>query len=298
VDQFLTQDDPDMSRTLLLAADHQNSIVAELAGGRSNAIAYSAYGQQCAPQAIATHLGFNGELCERHIGWYLLGNGYRAYNPTLMRFHSPDSWSPFGRGGLNAYVYCGGDPRNFTDPTGHMLNPLKLIKKSTKPLAAADSNSSLNQLIPKTAKKESSTPRKAISQTIPALTRESIIETHVQSASHTPTLGPMGEVTSGHFIDYWPSRKTPPQIPSKQTRLVPRLNDGGGQVEIGSDVVWRSEPYQFPPGYAPKPPSRKIPNGATREYSVKYDVRGNPRQSSVQKMTIAEMAIAFRNATK
>jgi hypothetical protein len=49
----------------------------------------------------------------------LLGNGYRAYNPTLMRFHSPDSWSPFGGGGLNAYTYCVGDPVNFSDPTGH-----------------------------------------------------------------------------------------------------------------------------------------------------------------------------------
>ncbi|WP_263597304.1 RHS repeat-associated core domain-containing protein [Pseudomonas fluorescens] len=65
-------------------------------------------------------MGFNGELREARIGWYLLGNGYRAYNPILMRFHSPDSWSPFGRGGLNAYMYCVGDPVNFSDPTGHM----------------------------------------------------------------------------------------------------------------------------------------------------------------------------------
>lgn len=78
---------------------------------------------QSAPQAIAAHLGFNGELCERKIGWYLLGNGYRAYNPTLMRFHSPDSWSPFRKGGVNAYMYCAGDPRSFTDPTGHMRSP-------------------------------------------------------------------------------------------------------------------------------------------------------------------------------
>jgi RHS repeat-associated protein len=58
-------------------------------------------------------------LLEPHLGWYFLGNGYRAYNPTLMRFHSPDSWSPFGRGGLNAYMYCVGDPVNSSDPTGH-----------------------------------------------------------------------------------------------------------------------------------------------------------------------------------
>ena len=49
----------------------------------------------------------------------MLGNGYRAFNPVLMRFNSPDSWSPFGEGGLNAYVYCIGDPVNRDDPTGH-----------------------------------------------------------------------------------------------------------------------------------------------------------------------------------
>ena len=116
------------SRTVLLATDNKNSILAEVAGDEPNPIAYSAYGQQSAQYEIATRLGFNGELREPHLGWYLLGNGYRAYNPTLMRFHSPDSWSPFGRGGLNAYMYCVGDPINNADPTGHGI--LKAIGKA------------------------------------------------------------------------------------------------------------------------------------------------------------------------
>jgi hypothetical protein len=37
----------------------------------------------------------------------------------LMRFHSPDSWSPFGEGGVNAYAYCEGDPIGNVDSTGH-----------------------------------------------------------------------------------------------------------------------------------------------------------------------------------
>ena len=113
------QQNPSWQRTVLLATDSSQSIIAEVADGKTNAIAYSAYGEQSAQQEVATGLGFNGQLREARLGWYLLGNGYRAYNPRLMRFHSPDSWSPFGRGGLNPYMYCVGDPVNRSDPTGH-----------------------------------------------------------------------------------------------------------------------------------------------------------------------------------
>jgi RHS repeat-associated protein len=51
------------------------------------------------------------------VDWYILGD-YRAYSPILMRFHSPDAASPFGHGGLNAYVYCSGNPVNRSDPSG------------------------------------------------------------------------------------------------------------------------------------------------------------------------------------
>lgn len=48
----------------------------------------------------------------------MLGS-YRAYNPALLRFHNSDNLSPFGKGGLNSYGYCLGDPVNHVDPTGH-----------------------------------------------------------------------------------------------------------------------------------------------------------------------------------
>ena len=63
--------------------------------------------------------GFNGEQPDPLTGHYHLGNGYRQFNPVLMRFNSPDSWSPFGEGGLNAYGYCEGDPVNLVDRNGH-----------------------------------------------------------------------------------------------------------------------------------------------------------------------------------
>lgn len=121
------------SRTLLLATDNKNSVLAEVAGGKLNSVAYSAYGEQSAQDDLATGLGFNGALREQRLGWYLLGNGYRAYNPTLMRFHSPDSWSPFGGGGLNTYMYCVGDPVNFSDPTGHVRLFPGISKSITRP---------------------------------------------------------------------------------------------------------------------------------------------------------------------
>ncbi|QIU88443.1 RHS repeat-associated core domain-containing protein [Yokenella regensburgei] len=64
--------------------------------------------------------GFNGERPDPVSGSYHLGNGYRAYNPLLMRFNCPDNLSPFGAGGINPYAYCAGDPVNHTDPTGHL----------------------------------------------------------------------------------------------------------------------------------------------------------------------------------
>lgn len=121
---------PDRKRVVLLATNSSRSIIGEIVDGKTNTIAYSTYGEQSAQQDIQTRVGFNGQLRERSIGWYLLGNGYRAYNPRLMRFHSPDSWSPFGRGGLNAYMYCVGDPVNRSDPTGH--NPFLALAMFAK----------------------------------------------------------------------------------------------------------------------------------------------------------------------
>lgn len=67
---------------------------------------------------VAARLGYDGQLHEPMVGWQALGNGHRIYNPTLMRFHSPDALSPFDKGGINAYACCGGDPVNRVDPNG------------------------------------------------------------------------------------------------------------------------------------------------------------------------------------
>lgn len=65
-------------------------------------------------------LAFNGDRLDPVSQQYHSGNGYRMYVPALRRFASPDSWSPFGQGGINHYAYCAGDPVNSADPSGHM----------------------------------------------------------------------------------------------------------------------------------------------------------------------------------
>ncbi|KPW28369.1 YD repeat-containing protein [Pseudomonas amygdali pv. mellea] len=106
-----------VARTDLLATDLQSSVLHALSSEGHQPLAYSPYGHRLPGGPFS---GFNGERADPVTGHYLLGNGYRAFNPVLMRFNSPDTLSPFGRGGLNAYAYCQGDPVNRSDPDGHI----------------------------------------------------------------------------------------------------------------------------------------------------------------------------------
>ncbi|MDI2595465.1 RHS repeat-associated core domain-containing protein [Pseudomonas sp. 681] len=108
----------------LLATDQQRSVLNELQANSQRSIAYSSYGHHPRESGLSSLLGFNGQRAEPVTGHYLLGNGYRAFNPVLMRFNSPDNLSPFDKGGLNAYGYCQGDPVNRIDPTGHMVSAI------------------------------------------------------------------------------------------------------------------------------------------------------------------------------
>jgi RHS repeat-associated protein len=116
-----------MAETRLLATDQQRSVLNVLDAAHPHPLAYSPYGHRHPGNGLLSLLGFNGERPDPVTGCYLLGNGYRAFNPVLMRFNSPDSWSPFGEGGLNAYMYCTGDPVNSADPTGHIKSFLGKI---------------------------------------------------------------------------------------------------------------------------------------------------------------------------
>ncbi|MFB7382677.1 RHS repeat-associated core domain-containing protein [Kitasatospora purpeofusca] len=106
--------------TRLLGSDGKQSVLTATGNALpADEYAYTPYGHRKAG-ATDSILGYNGERTDPATGWYHLGNGYRAYSPALMRFTTPDSFSPFGPGGINPYVYCLGDPINRTDPTGHL----------------------------------------------------------------------------------------------------------------------------------------------------------------------------------
>ncbi|WP_455885815.1 RHS repeat-associated core domain-containing protein [Pseudomonas rustica] len=84
---------------------------------RGSSISYTAFGFLHGAAPPSSLLGFTGQHCQLN-GLYLLGGGHRAYSPMLMRFCSADGLSPFGKGGINAYVYCENDPVNYSDPSG------------------------------------------------------------------------------------------------------------------------------------------------------------------------------------
>jgi len=129
---------------MLLATDQQASVLCAHSRGQLAPRAYTAYGHQLAKGQGVGLLGFNGEQPASATGHYLLGNGYRAFNPVLMRFNTPDVSSPFGKGGVNVYAYCLGDPVNRSDPSGHVSgwafiarNLARIVKTSRRPSFSA-----------------------------------------------------------------------------------------------------------------------------------------------------------------
>ena len=129
-DQLLAQQTRrvDLIESALLGTDQQRSV---LNTAEHHQVSYTPYGTR---HPVLELPGFNGEQPDPVTGHYLLGNGYRAFNPVLMRFNSPDSLSPFGEGGINAYAYCEGDPVNRVDPTGHMFGfPSFRLRQGVQP---------------------------------------------------------------------------------------------------------------------------------------------------------------------
>lgn len=110
---------PDTALQLLIT-DPRQSVLMHLGGGAC--VAFTPFGYAPPTYRAVGYGGFHAEA----DGLFLLGNGYRAYRPSLLRFTRPDAFSPFKAGGVNCYAYCAGDPVNRYDPGG--MFPLWLSK--------------------------------------------------------------------------------------------------------------------------------------------------------------------------
>ena len=88
--------------------------------------AYDAYGNCTIKQGANNEISrinpirYRGYYLDRETNLYYLNARY--YNPEWRRFISPDDTAyldPETPNGLNLYCYCGNDPVNYSDPSGH-----------------------------------------------------------------------------------------------------------------------------------------------------------------------------------
>jgi len=96
---------------------------------------YTAFGHIEKHYQTGSFCLFSGELFNKKLDAYGLGNGHRFYSPSLMRFFSPDRESPFKKGGINIYTYCSNDPINHVDPSGRIR--FRTLAKTTSKLLTA-----------------------------------------------------------------------------------------------------------------------------------------------------------------
>ncbi|MBD1599234.1 RHS repeat-associated core domain-containing protein [Pseudomonas typographi] len=99
----------------LLSVEMNGSVMRRLGGASTGMTNYGPFG--FAP-LTGCRSAFNGQWAEP-AGRYALGNGYRTYLASMLRFSGADALSPFNAGGTNAYAYAIADPINRLDPTGH-----------------------------------------------------------------------------------------------------------------------------------------------------------------------------------
>lgn len=184
--QNLCETNSKTAQKRLLATDAQDSTVAINSKGQTT-IAYSPFGKDSYSLGSSLLSRFTGQsLLASGIG-YLLGNGHRLFNPGLMRYHSPDSLSPFDKGGINAYVYCANDPMNRVDPNGKSFRSVIKWKrggysyknlaprlKERNPALSKNEYNALNKSIAKREKKLAKELNWALSNDVPSTANNAV----------------------------------------------------------------------------------------------------------------------------
>lgn len=126
----------------LALTDRAQSVIHSTPGAGRKNVAYTPFGYHAGDAQRATP-AFDGQFREMLTLFYILGDGYRAFDTVHLRFVSPDSMSPFGAGGVNAYAYCAGDPINKVDPDRHFWRRLRSwLGRRTSPRATTPSQPS------------------------------------------------------------------------------------------------------------------------------------------------------------
>jgi len=114
-------------------------------------LAYSPYGY--AGDSPEQSVAFTGQRWDPISECYLLGAGRVPYSPVLMRRTVSDPFSPFGKGGINSYMYCNADPINYTDPSGRkrqwrwfgwFRSPSSKVQLKNSNIALSKKNTELN----------------------------------------------------------------------------------------------------------------------------------------------------------
>ncbi|WP_080268742.1 RHS repeat-associated core domain-containing protein [Pseudomonas avellanae] len=244
------------SDSALLATDQQQSVIAV----QGLALAYTPYGHRHPSTGPMNLPGFTGQRVDPVTGHYLLGNGYRAFNPVLMRFNSPDSLSPFGEGGLNAYAYCEGDPINRVDPSGHV----RLFLKNTSSSGRSRSQTSLTRQINQANRASTSGP----------VNTSSGIPTQQNSMTPIPVQGVAQPVGAPQ-----PRQVSPPPYTPIDTTASPPYTLGEIAAPLSSGP---------PPPYDPLLPGERVylrPPRYTRDASPgssmpSFDVNGSYQRSA------------------
>ncbi|CAI8897195.1 RHS repeat domain-containing protein [Pseudomonas sp. IT-P218] len=276
-------------KSLLLASDDKNSVLWEVGQGMTNGIAYSAYGHSSSEQPASSRLGYNGELRETSTGWYLLGNGYRAFSTGLMRFHSPDNLSPFDEGGMNAYMYCLGNPIRFIDPTGHMGWIKKVIEQNAREFAAIaptkvyKAGTSASQTAANTgilAGSQVDTTIKSVNKTVPTASVSDTV-TSIPLPS-TSTRHPRPGKASGWVDNFNLENNSPVYAKAK---VAPPANASGDIAQSGRGQMplpGPSKPVSKAVNAQPKPKPVQAPNpnqGRINELNIKIKLEKNQRRS-------------------
>jgi len=224
--------------TTLIATDRQRTVLQVLDATQPHPFGYTPYGHRPTENGPLGLLGFNGERPDPVTGHYLLGNGVRAFNPVLMRFNSPDSLSPFGEGGLNAYAYCAGDPVNFSDPTGHVLAGIRAI--------AQNSLNFLDEMITTTGQAVTRGPVPAESMPIERQYLKTITTADPNPAPYVSTLANVNDNLASHGN----KALTMPQAKALES-IVQQVN--GGQISnttahLREAGLWAKKFFKEPTG--------------------------------------------------